>query len=137
MQKVDERLDGMIAAAADTGLRLDDIVAAVGRADEPVYRATMEAMGPAPISGALSIEALFEVWRGFEHLKACPGMTDAETARFYGFRDKIEEEAFARPVETVADLWKLVAMVLCPEDQLSGLGETFARRARIEAGLPD
>lgn len=39
MQTVDERLDRMIQLALLTGLRLDDIVQAIGRCDQSTFEA--------------------------------------------------------------------------------------------------
>lgn len=39
MKEVDKRLDRMIEMADETGLSLDEIVSAIGRADQSTFRA--------------------------------------------------------------------------------------------------
>lgn len=49
MQAVDRRLDRMIQIADETGLTLDAVVAAIGRADYKIFRAFSDTPSSLPL----------------------------------------------------------------------------------------
>lgn len=104
--------------------------------NEAEFHATIEALDKARGADNASLSALFDAWRALEIVKR-------ETAHLHNDlfdeccadQGRIEEEVAALPVATVEDLWKLIAMLIDPESEISVLGEALARRARAELGL--